>query len=116
MRTHALHTERETDTSANASPSLSLPNPHPFTLLLPDQGVEGRAQGRVRLLLVRVLEILAQLAVAADWPGAWQRRRLISASACPTNILALPDCLPLLPASLLKDSNAEGGVYSLHVQ
>ena len=29
-------------------PSLSLPNPHPFPLLLPDQGVEGRAQGRVR--------------------------------------------------------------------
>ena len=31
--------------SANVSQSFSLPNQHPFSLLLPDQGVEGRAQG-----------------------------------------------------------------------
>ena len=42
-------THRQTDTRANASSaSLSLPNPHPFSLLLPDQGVESRAQRRVR--------------------------------------------------------------------
>ena len=34
---------RETESHANASPSLCLPDPHPFPVLLPDQGVEGRA-------------------------------------------------------------------------
>ena len=47
-RARHIDTERETESHANASPSLSLPNPHPFLLLLPDQGVEGRAQGRLR--------------------------------------------------------------------
>ena len=34
----------------------------------------------------------------------------------PPTFLPYLIALPLLPASLLKDSNAEGGVYSLHVQ
>jgi hypothetical protein len=35
------HARAHTQTHANL-------NPHPFSLLLPDQGVEGRAQERVR--------------------------------------------------------------------
>jgi hypothetical protein len=45
---HACSTQIHTESHANASPSLCLPDPHPFPLLLPDQDVEGRAQGRVR--------------------------------------------------------------------
>jgi hypothetical protein len=82
-----------TDTRANASPSLSLPNPYPFSLLLPDQGVEGRAQGRVRGRCglgtrtaatadqMRVLRILMQLAVAADWRGVVAQERAARAVA-----------------------------------
>ena len=47
-RCACAHTLAYTHTHTNASPLLSLFNPRPFPLLLPDQGVEGRAQGRVR--------------------------------------------------------------------
>jgi hypothetical protein len=62
---------------------------HPVSLLLPDQGVEGRAPARLRLCpaagtrtaakptadQMRVLEILKQLAVAADFRGVAAQER-----------------------------------------
>jgi hypothetical protein len=46
------HTYTHIETNTRKCLTVALPhanlNPHPFPLLLPDQGVEGRAQGRVQ--------------------------------------------------------------------